>query len=60
MFVFLRNNSELFDPVAMKAKVIPWNFAKFFVDSSGKVIQFYRPNEPMDQVIAFVEGQLSK
>ena len=60
VFVFLRNNSELFNPKDMKAKVIPWNFAKFFVNENGRVIQFFRPNEPMDQVAAFVEAQLSK
>ena len=60
LFVFLRNNSELFNSKDMKAKVIPWNFAKFMVDSNGRVIQFFRPNEPMDQVTAFIEGHLNK
>jgi glutathione peroxidase len=44
LFVFLRNNSELYDPASKTAKVIPWNFAKFFVNSEGKVIKFFPPS----------------
>lgn len=43
VFAFLRNNSSLYDPVTKTAKVIPWNFAKFFVNSKGQVINFFAP-----------------
>ena len=43
LFIYLRNNSELFDPKTNTAKVIPWNFAKFFFNSEGKVIKFFAP-----------------
>ena len=33
MYVYLRTRSELFDPDLWKAQVIPWNFAKFFINS---------------------------
>jgi glutathione peroxidase-family protein len=35
VFGYLRNHSELYDPVTKTAKVIPWNFAKFLVNRSG-------------------------
>jgi glutathione peroxidase len=38
IFVFLRNNSSLYDPPSKTAKLIPWNFAKFFINSKGQVI----------------------
>jgi glutathione peroxidase len=33
VYKYLRNNSELYDPVKLQAKEIPWNFSKFFVNS---------------------------
>ena len=44
VFAFLRNNSSLYDPATKTAKVIPWNFAKFFINSKGQVINFFPPN----------------
>jgi glutathione peroxidase len=32
LYMFLRRNSELYDPKTDTAKVIPWNFAKFLVN----------------------------
>lgn len=60
VFVFLRNNSSLFDRETMTAQVIPWNFAKFFVDPQGKVIQFYKPQEKLTEVNAFIEEHMNK
>ena len=51
VFVYLRNNSSLFDPKTQTSKVIPWNFAKFFVNSEGKVINFMAPNVKGEEVI---------
>jgi glutathione peroxidase len=39
----LRRNSELFDAKKGEAKEIPWNFAKFLVDSEGKVVSYHDP-----------------
>ncbi len=43
LFVYLRNNSELFDSKTGEAKVIPWNFAKFLINSKGEVFKFFSP-----------------
>ena len=43
MYIYLRNQSELFDPKKNEAKVIPWNFAKFILNKDGKVIKFAPP-----------------
>ena len=56
LFIFLRNNSELYDPKANKAKVIPWNFAKFFVNPEGKVIKFFPPQAKIDEVTGFIQS----
>ena len=42
-----KNNSE-----------IKWNFTKFVVDRSGKVVARFEPTESMDKVCAFVESLL--
>lgn len=55
IFVYLRNNSSLYDPVTKTAKVIPWNFAKFFIDSNGKVINFLAPNVKSEEVTAYIQ-----
>ena len=33
LYAYLRTNSELYDPKTKKARVVPWNFAKFFINS---------------------------
>ena len=60
VFVYLRNNSELFDPKTNTAKVIPWNFAKFFINPEGKVIKFFSPQVKMEEVTTFIESQVNK
>jgi glutathione peroxidase len=44
--VYLRRNSELYNPEKKEAKVIPWNFAKFIINAEGKVIKFAPPTTP--------------
>ena len=44
VFKYLRLNSELYNPRTKMSKNIPWNFAKFLVDSSGHVRHYYAPN----------------
>lgn len=58
VFAFLRNNSSLYDPKTKTAKVIPWNFAKFFINSEGKVIEFFAPNVKTEEVLAFIQNQI--
>ena len=60
LFVFLRNNSELYDPKTEKAKQIPWNFAKFMVNSKGEVIKFFSPQSKIDEVTGFIQSELEK
>ena len=45
VYRFLRNNSSLYVESEKKANVIPWNFAKFIVNSEGKVVSYHVPNE---------------
>ena len=45
LFRFLRANSSLYDERKRQAGVIPWNFAKFLVDSNGKVSSYHAPRE---------------
>ena len=40
---FLRCKSELFDEKKKKAKEVPWNFAKFLINSDGQVIKYFNP-----------------
>lgn len=60
VFAFLRNNSSLFDPKTQTAKVIPWNFAKFFINPQGQVIQFFSPTVKTEEVVAYIQGQIEK
>jgi glutathione peroxidase len=60
VFVFLRNNSSLFDPATKTAKVIPWNFAKFFLDSKGQVIQFFPPTVKAEEVNTYIQKMMEK
>lgn len=43
VYKYLRRNSELFDAKKGEAKEIPWNFAKFLVDSQGRVVSYHDP-----------------
>ena len=45
VYQYLRMNSELYDPATKTAKTIPWNFAKFLIDSNGKVFKYHGPRD---------------
>ena len=61
VYKFLRNNSkDLFDPVKKEAKEIPWNFAKFLVDSEGKVVSFHNPTVEPKDLVKDIEAILAK
>jgi glutathione peroxidase len=42
-------NSELHDKEKKEVREIPWNFAKFLVDSQGRVVSYHNPRvEPLN------------
>ena len=43
LFKYLRAGSILYDPEKKTFQEIPWNFAKFLVNSEGKVVKMYEP-----------------
>ena len=43
LFKYLRAGSILYDPKKKTFQEIPWNFAKFLVNSEGKVLKMYEP-----------------
>lgn len=50
LFVFLRNHSELYNSKTGQADVIPWNFAKFILNSKGEVTHFFKPSKDISDV----------
>ena len=38
--------------------MIPWNFAKFFVDASGKVVKYFPPEETMETVMEYIDDRM--
>lgn len=44
VYLYLRSHSELFDKNEKSAKVIPWNFAKFILNSEGEVVAYFPPS----------------
>ena len=45
-YSFLRTTcGDLYDSKSKKAKQIPWNFAKFLVNSEGQVVSYHGPQE---------------
>ena len=61
VYKFLRNGStDLYDEKKKECKEIPWNFAKFIVNSDGKVISYHNPKvDPVD-LVKNIEEQLSR
>ena len=58
VYRYLRCKSELYDESSGKAKEIPWNFAKFLVDRSGKVVAYYSPQTEPNHLKAMIESML--
>lgn len=54
LYAYLRSNSSLYDPKTKEAKLIPWNFAKFFINPEGKVIQFFSPQVKVEEVLSYI------
>ena len=43
VYQYLRRNSELYNEQEQVAGEIPWNFAKFLVNSDGHVVKYWGP-----------------
>ena len=43
VYKYLRCNSALFDAKSRKCKEIPWNFAKFLVNTRSSQVTYYEP-----------------
>jgi glutathione peroxidase len=59
VYKYLRSHSELFDKKSKEVKEIPWNFAKFLIDSNGHVVSYNNPRvdpitlvEPIQKMLA--------
>jgi len=50
VYQYLRRNSPLYDPAKKQAKEIPWNFAKFMVNSEGNVVSYHEPKTLPDEL----------
>ena len=44
LYQHLRKHSQLYDVAKQASGDIPWNFAKFLVDSDGQVRHFFAPD----------------
>ena len=60
VYNYLRQNSELYDASKKESKEIPWNFAKFIVDSNGNVISYHGPKTDPETLIPEIEQILRK
>jgi glutathione peroxidase len=58
IYLYLKANTEEFKKNEKELKNIPWNFGKFLVDSEGKVIKFYKPDENPKMMITEIEKVL--
>lgn len=58
-FKTLRKQTECFyNSETGKIKNIPWNFAKFVIDSEGKVVMYANPRESLYRNIDEIEAVL--
>lgn len=51
-------NSELYNAEKKQAGEIPWNFAKFLVNSDGKVVNYWGPRTDPNTIAPFIEKML--
>jgi glutathione peroxidase len=59
VYKFLRTHSKLHDADKGTAKEIPWNFAKFLVDSEGLVQGYYEPSDTVESTYKQVKEMLA-
>ena len=61
VYKFLRVNSkEHYDEVKQEVKEIPWNFAKFLVNSKGQVVSFHGPLDKVKDLVPNIEALLNE
>ena len=60
VFKFLRRNSPLYDEQKDEVKNIPWNFAKFLVNSEGQVVDYYNPKQNPEVCVPKIEEMLEE
>lgn len=58
LYKYLRAGSILHDPVKNTFQAIPWNFAKFLVNSEGKVVKMYEPRTSPEVIEKELEQML--
>ena len=58
VYKYLRSNSELYDPETKTANEIPWNFAKFLVNTEGKVVSYHGPRVNPLSLVPEIEKML--
>jgi len=52
LFQWLRSNSSL------RGMIIPWNFAKFLLNSKGEIVAYYPPNISPNQILPDIIAML--
>lgn len=55
IFVFLKSNTHEFVDSEKGLKNIPWNFAKFLVNSKGEIVSYYNPRKNPNEMVADIE-----
>ena len=60
VYKFLRTNSELYDAKKQEAREIPWNFAKFLINSDGFIVSYHKPTASPNDLIPDIERILSR
>lgn len=50
VYRYLRTHSALFSGKDQEARLIPWNFAKFLLNSKGEVVRFFQPGDKISEV----------
>ena len=61
VFRWLRQKSRLHNTASGRSRVIPWNFTKFVVSTSGeKSITYFNPRTPIPEVMASIEQALGQ
>lgn len=58
VYKYLRCNSELHDQKKKEVKEIPWNFAKFLVNSKGEVVSYHNPRAEVLGMVKEIEEML--
>ncbi|CAI2381617.1 unnamed protein product [Moneuplotes crassus] len=58
VFTFCKRNSSLHDSSTETTGDIPWNFAKFLINSDGEVVEYFDPEKQPEECIPKIEELL--